>query len=239
MSKSATYAKNAKHLIPGPREENWRYADLSLIRGGELAIAEEGPAIHKAKSISKWPRLVIGNGKVVEKPENLKGLGVTFGAGENKKSATAPADHPLERINNDLATAGAQITISKGQNLAGLEIIFVEDGPKEGARHLKNMIVLEEEAKANILLRILGQRGASWLNMVTTVSVGKNAGLVLATDFEAVQKTLISNLMKAQVYKGGSRDIYGYGIGHPSLRNEKEVVLKGKGARTNLKGGLL
>ncbi|MEE8258616.1 MAG: SufD family Fe-S cluster assembly protein [Sphingomonadales bacterium] len=239
MSKSATYAKNAKHLIPGPREENWRYADLSLIRGGELAIAEEGPAIHKPKSISKWPRLVIGNGKVVEKPENLKGLEIIFGAVENKKSATAPANHPLERINNDLAAAGVQITISKGQNLAGLEIIFVEDGPKEGARHLKNMIVLEEDAKANILLRILGQRGASWINTATTVSIGKNAGLFLVTDFEAVQKTLISSLMKAQVYKGGSLDIFGFGIGLPSLRNEIEVALKGKGARTNLKGGLL
>ena len=239
MSKSATYAKDAKHLIPGPREENWRYADLSLIRSNDLSIAKEEPSLHKPIPISKWPRLVIGNGKVVEKPETLKGLEVTFDAGENKKSATAPADHPLERINNDLAVTGVQITISKGQNLAGLEIIFVEDGPKEGARHLKNMIVLEEAAKANILLRTLGQRGASWVNTVTTVSVGKNAGLFLAMDFEAVQKTLISSLTKAQVYKGGSLDIFGFGIGLPSLRNEVEVVLKGKGARTNLKGGLL
>lgn len=239
MSKSATYAKNANHLIPGPREENWRYADLSLIRGNDLPIAKEEPSLHKPIPISKWPRLVIGNGKVVEKPETLKGLKVSFGAGVNNGPATAPIDHPLERINNDLATAGVQITISKGHNLAGLEIIFVEDGPKESARHLKNMIVLEENAKANILLRILGQRGASWVNTVTTVSVGKNAGLFLAMDFEAVQKTLISSLTKAQVYKGGSLDIFGFGIGLSSLRNEVEVVLKGKGARTNLKGGLL
>ena len=117
MSKSKTYESMTENLIPSPRDEDWRYADLSLIRGSALAVATPGAPGKLPTRVTKWPQLVIANGKVLKAPDALAGVEFGFNITEQQENVPEPKGHPLERINRSFANAGFEITISG--NLAG------------------------------------------------------------------------------------------------------------------------
>lgn len=224
--------EDVKSLIPAPKAEDWRYADLTLVRTKALPLAETDGAKGAVSSVTKWPVIAFVNGEVVAKPDGLKGV-------EISQAPDVPAlDHPLARLAVDHATCGVKIRVAKGANIEGLEILFHESGD-EGARHIANMIVLEDGATAGMVLRFSNQRASGWINAATAVSLGKSAELTLYGDFDAGEATLTSTLTRGSVSAGARLDVFNFGLGLPSLRSEIEVALDGPGAQANLSGGLL
>jgi len=238
MSNRAAYLEDVKTHLPGPKAEGWRYADLSLLRTENPPLADPSDISEKPGSVSGWPTLIIGNGKPIQKPENLKGVEISLH--QNGKGGTIKdTSHPLAGITAAHAQSGVQIRLSKKTSLEGLEIIFLEEGPAKGTRHLLNRIILEAGAKATLFIRTLNRRKNGWVNSLTHVSVGAGAHLSLAHDFEAEEKTLTSGFLKAEVAESARFQTFTLGMGVPSLRFETEVTLGGKNASAELNGGLL
>lgn len=241
MTTGKTYADQIKTRIPDPKTEGWRYADLSLVRGREQTLAGEKDLAKTPDPVTGWPVIVIGNGRVVQKPKGLKGVEISFTPpGVNKeKPEIARKPNPLGDLAKEHAKTGAFVKVKTGASLEGLEIIFLEEGTGEGARHIHNQIVLEEKSKASIFLRTLNRRDLGWINAVTSVVVRAEANLTLISDFEAGDKTLTSGLTEAEIGAFANFTVFSLGGGIPSLRHEVEIDLKGKGATSNLAGGLL
>lgn len=226
--------------IPTRKTEDWRYANLSLLRAKHLRRAAEKTSDQKISAKTGWPLIVIENGNITEPPKTLKGVEV-FGTPEGREGYQDKGlfDSPLERMNLAFAESGLVLKIAKGAKVPGLEIVFLNTSAKDEALYLRNIILLEEGAKANLFIRTQVENAATWTSQVTNIYLGKNSELTLTRDFEAANNALITARDYAALEAGATFRAPSFIAGLSSIRYEIEAALLGKNAHADLSGGML
>ncbi len=223
--------------FPTPKTEDWRYVDLKLLRSGHLIRTQTKVSNPKVSPIAGWPLLVIENGQITQSPENLAGLKILEdGKGLAEKGLF---DSPLERLNLALVDRTFVLKVEKGANIEGLEIVFLNTSKKDEALYLRNLIEIEEGAKANIFIRTEVKNSGTWTNQITNITLGKNSKLNLIRDFEAPDGALITARDFASLEKGAIFRAPSLLAGLSSIRYEIEASLAGATAHADLSGGML
>jgi len=236
--------------IPGPRAEDWRYSDLGPLRSDYLKPQVNPPAqtVPDLDLLSKWPAIVVMNGALLEphpKQRSVEILGTgaaleKFPAWAGDYVSPGVDDNPLERLNLAMAEGGVFIKIGKNAALKGLEIIFLEGGEKDNARHLRNFIRLEPGANLDLLVRTVSlKKNPGWTNMVTNILLGEGARLNLVSDFEQKGPSFLTGRTFVKVDAKASFSQVSLALGLNSHRFETEVALLGSGADADLAAGLL
>lgn len=223
--------------FPTPKTEDWRYADLKMLRAGHLKKAGRAVSNPKVSSLTDWPRIVIENGKITEQPKTLPGIKIL----EQGKGLEAKGlfDSPLERLNLAFAEHTFVLKIEKGTKLTGLEVVFLNTSKTDEALYLRNLIEVEEGAKASLLIRTIADNPGTWTNQITNITLGKNSKLTLTRDFEAPDGALITARDFASLKAGAIFKAPSLLAGLSSVRFEIEAALLGKNAHADLSGGLL
>lgn len=235
--------------LPHPKKEGWRYADFTRLSKAHLAPAA-APAKPEKAGVSPytgWPLAVLSGGAPELSGKLPKGARLEATRALLKKGGPearalwlpAVAGNPFDQLNRSFAEDGFAFTLAKGQTLPGLELVIRSHGLKEQTRYLRNLIRLEEGAKATLAVRTQSLDQGGWLNLATKIRLGPGAELTLYGDFEASEEMLTSALMHATLAKGARLRYRLLAAGAPSLRHEIHLDLEGEGAEADLAGGLL
>lgn len=210
--------------LPTPREEAWRWSDLSDLEA--LAVA---PATMQAPDgdfhwISKGPRLLFVDGKLDEGRSRIDGIEIG--------STGIASGHPLGKL-----ATGTGWTLALHRDGASppggpIEIIHVATG---GANHLPAHIILAEDAQASIVETYIGD---GWANRLTVIEMGRSARLMRA--IRIVQDSGFTSLRdEARLDAGASLVTTLLGAGHGSSRIDAAIILDGPGAFAEHGGALL
>ena len=210
--------------LPTPREEAWRWSDLSDLEA--LAVA---PATMQAPDgdfhwISKGPRLLFVDGKLDEGRSRIEGIEIG--------STGIASGHPLGKL-----ATGTGWTLALHRDGASppggpIEIVHVATG---GANHLPAHIILAEDAQASIVETYIGD---GWANRLTVIEMGRSARLMRA--IRIVQDSGFTSLRdEARLDAGASLVTTLLGAGHGSSRIDAAIILDGPGAFAEHGGALL
>ena len=213
-------------LLPTPRDEAWRWSDLSDLEALSAATATGTPRNLDSYWIAADDgsvRLLFVDGRLDESRSRPGPVMVG--------PTDAASDHPLAR----LATGpGWTLTIAKdGATPPGaIEIVHVATG---GANHVPARIVLAEDAQANIVETYVGD---GWANRLTVIDLGRSARLMRA--IRIVQASGFTSLRdEARLDAGASLVTTILGAGRGSSRIDGAITLDGAGGFAEHGGALL
>jgi Fe-S cluster assembly protein SufD len=151
--------------LPSPREEAWRWSDLSTLP----ALAEARPRGGVIDTSALWlnlggPKLLFVDGRLDR--------GISAPGDIAIGPVDAASDHPLGR----LATGdGWTLALGRDHSPTGpIEIVHVATG---GASHLPARITLAAGAQAPIVETFVGD---GWANRLSHISLGDGARLMRA-----------------------------------------------------------
>ncbi|SFS05689.1 SufB/SufD family protein [Sphingomonas jatrophae] len=209
--------------LPSPRDEAWRWSDLS----GLPALAEARPRGGVIDTSGLWlgcggPRLLFVDGVLDEALSEPGPLGA--GAVE------VDSDHPLGRLARG---AGWTLDLGKGHSPdATIEIVHVATG---GASHVPARITLASEAQASIVETFVGD---GWANRLTQVDLGDGARLMHAARLRQASG-FTSLRIEGQVGTGASLVSTILAAGGAGTRIDAAVKLAAPGAFAEVGGALL
>lgn len=147
--------------LPSPREEAWRWADLSALP----ALAEQRPSgswPDLGLTFGDGPRLVFVDGVLDEGRSNPGPLAV--------EALDLRTDHPLAKL---AGGTGWALRLGRDHSPPGLvEIVHVATG---GANHVPGLIELAEDAQASVVETFVGD---GWANRLTAIRLGRSARLM-------------------------------------------------------------
>ncbi len=245
--------------LPTPKVEAWKYTNL-----GGLAKTEFKPAaLDVTVAADKLPlssalsldgvALVFVNGRFAPELSDLgalpKGLRVES---LSKVLQAEPAlvepllgklatmeDLPLAALNTGLLTDGLFVRLAKGVVLdKALHVVSVATGgDTPAAFHPRNLIVLEEGAKATIVESHVGLSDVpTFENSVTEVTLGDGAELKHYRLLNGPDNSYHVGVTLADVATKARYESFVLAIGGALIRNEVRVVLSGEGAHGSVNG---
>ena len=211
-------------LLPSPREEAWRWSDLS----GLPALADAKPRGNRPDVSSLWlggggPRLLFVDGVLDVAASDVGAL--QLGAVDARAGG-----HPLARLAEG---QGWTLTLGVDHATSGpVEIVHVATG---GANHLAGRIALADDAQASIVETFVGD---GWANRLTAMTLGKGARLMRSV--RLMQDSGFQSLRdQADIGEGASLVSIFLGVGGASSRIDGALTLSGDGAFAEMGGTLL
>lgn len=209
--------------LPSPRDEAWRWSDLSALP----ALAEAAPSGGVIDTHDLWldlggPRLLFLDG--VFQPALSEPGAIAIGA------VAAATAHPLGRL-----ATGEGWTLSLGRDHAAsgpIEIVHVSTG---GANHLPARIALAEDAQASVVETFVGD---GWANRLTAIDLAPAARLMRAT--RLVMASGFASLRdEARLDRGASLVSIVLGAGGAGTRIDAAVTLAADAGFVDYGGALL
>jgi len=249
--------------LPGRKDEAWRYTSLAFLDQAEYKPLTEGPfdalqlddIDELLLSETAGDRLVFVNGYLAPALSVLGcapgGVAVTAlagGLGEVPASLRAclgeiaEQQHPFSALNAALMSDGALIHVPRGvASDKPIEILHISVGTEQtGICHPRHLIVLEEDARAEIVERYCSLGDAVYFNNVSIeVSLGAGSELVHSRLQEESQNA--QHLSDLQV-RLGERSRYRLvlaALGGAWSRSDVRVTFEGEGAEAELDGLML
>ena len=208
--------------LPSPREEAWRWSDLSVLPA--LADAPSTPTTvdPAAYWIGTGPRLLFVDGKF----DAARSTPGPLIIGQVNANTT----HPLAKL-----ATGIGWTLTLGADAAAhglIEIVHIATG---GASHVPASITLGADAQASIVESYVGD---GWANRFTNISLGKTARLMRAIRLS--QTSGFTSLRdEATLADGASIVTTVLGAGGAGSRIDARIVLDGPNAFAEHGGALL
>ena len=209
-------------VLPSPREEAWRWSDLSAL-----------PALATAESLGAepvddlWigcggPRLLFVDGVYQADRSDPGPLAI----GRTGAAST----HALGRHADGI---GWTLALGREHAPAGtIEIVHVATG---GTNHLPARIVLAEGAQASIVETL---RGEGWSNRLTAIELAPEAR-VMRSVLLLQHAGFVSLRDEARVEAGASLVTMVFAAGHADTRLDAKLTLGGEGAFVEHGGALL
>ena len=209
--------------LPSPRQESWRWSDLSALPG----IAAR-TAAGSAPDALPWiecegPRLLFVDGRLV--PERSRP-----GPVEIARAAPWPDDHALARL---VGGEGWKLRLGPGHAPDGpVQIVHVSTG---AADHLAGEIVLDSDAQASVVETFVGE---GWSNRATRLTLFKGARLMLSRRLLG-SGGFVSLTDRARVGEGASLTVATLAAGGADSRLDGEIRLVGESGYAEAGGALL
>jgi Fe-S cluster assembly protein SufD len=207
--------------LPSPRDEAWRWADLSALP----ALADERPSgatVELPAALGDGPRLVFVDGRFDAARSSPGPLEIG--------PVDARSDHPLGKL-----ATGTGWTLRLGRDHAApglIEIVHVATG---GANHVPGLIALDEDATAAIVETFVGD---GWANRLTAIRLGRSARLMRAV--RLAQASGFQSLRdEAEIGAGASLVTTVLAEGGAGSRTDALLRLTGEAAFAEMGGALL
>ncbi|HYD12618.1 MAG TPA: SufD family Fe-S cluster assembly protein [Allosphingosinicella sp.] len=204
--------------LPSPREEAWRWSDLSALP----ALADAAPTGAMPDDLP-WldcgagPRLLFVDGQLREGDIDMRALAIE-------------TSHPLGRL---AGKSGWSLRLGADHAPAGpVQVIHVSTG---AADHLAAEIVLAEGAQASVVETYIGD---GWTNRLTGIRIGKGARLMLSRRILG-ETGFVSLTDQATLGEGASLVAATLAVGGRDTRLDGEIDLVGIGAYAEAAGALL
>jgi Fe-S cluster assembly protein SufD len=210
--------------LPSPREEAWRWSDLSGLEALAVAPATKPVADAESHWLGKGPRLLFINGRLDASRSRLDGIAIG--------STGIASGHALGKL-----ATGTGWTLALPKDAASppggpIEIVHVATG---GASHVPAHIVLAEDAQASMVETYVGD---GWANRLTIIEMGRSARLMRA--IRIVQGSGFTSLRdEARLEQGASLVTTILAAGDGSSRLDAAITLDGPGAFAEHGGALL
>jgi Fe-S cluster assembly protein SufD len=248
--------------LPSRKDETWRYTSLAFLDQVEYKPLIEGP--FEALQLDDIDELlltghtgdrlvfvngylspelcVLGGGSGVVLSALAGGLGEVPAVLRARLGGIAEQQHPLSALNTALMSDGALIHVPRGvASQKPIEILHISVGTEDtGICHPRHLIVLEEDAHAEIIERYCSLGDAVYFNNVSIeVSLGAGSDLVHSRSQEESRNA--QHLSDLQV-RLGERSRYRLvlaALGGAWSRSDVRVTFEGEGAAAELDGLML
>ncbi|TVV72257.1 SufD family Fe-S cluster assembly protein [Sphingomonas solaris] len=209
--------------LPSPRDEAWRWSDLSALP----ALAEASPTGGVIDTSGFWlnlggPRLLFVDGRLdagLSDPGPIT-CGATGVASAHALARLATGDGWALRLGADHAAAGP------------VEIVHVATG---GASHLPALIELADDAQASVVETFVGD---GWANRLLSIRLGRSARLMRSARLLQASG-FVSLRDEAELAEGASLIATVLGAGGQGTRIDAAVTLAAPGAFAEYGGALL
>jgi Fe-S cluster assembly protein SufD len=250
--------------FPSLRDEEWHYTNLLPLARTvfglaprDVTIAERTQSVELEARLgtlglsAPGPRLVFVNGRLVRRTAHTLPPDVLF---ENLATAlrlapervekalvASPQANPFVALNDSFLDTGALVHVGKGLDAAQpLVVVHVSTSasgtPAPLMSHLRNLILLEENAAATVVEVFLGADELSFTNAVTQAVLGAGARLThVKVQLEGRQAFHVGNLFLSHA-RGARSTSHVYSFGGAAVRNEISATLSGEGSGTELYG---
>lgn len=212
--------------LPSPRDEAWRWADLSALP----ALAAATPTRVEPIISQFVPELRLGDGPFLVFVDGVLDRAQSEPGPLMIGSIDAATDHPLGRL-----ASGIGWTLELGREGAApalVEIVHIATG---GANHLPGRIALAEDAQASIVETFVGD---GWSNRFTAITLAPSARLMRsirlaqASGFQSIRD-------EADIARGASLITTVLGAGGGGSRIDARLTLSGDAAFAEMGGALL
>jgi Fe-S cluster assembly protein SufD len=246
--------------FPSSKDEDWRFNNLAPITGSNFRLVTADGSAIKAEDLRPYlfaipgvSTLVFVNGRFAAGLSSAvePGTGVTV---KNLASAFGPHGELIRRhlaqhttldkggftaLNTAFIKDGLFVHVSRGADAgAPIHAVFVTDGRADGAAtYPRNLIVVEEGAKASVIESYVGLASGSYLTNTITEAVVEQGGylehLKIQRESEQAYHVGTTHLHQAQDSRSES---YSISFGSVFCRNNLDMVLAGPGVDSQLFG---
>ena len=240
--------------FPTPRNENWKYTNLTRLARTGFAEPAAGSG---AEGVAPWlmgegtcHRLVFVNGRFEAGLSGIGDLpdGVTLAPlaeivatdPEAARPVLAGAENDgLAALNTALMRDGMVLRLAAGVVLdRPVHMIFFAGSA--AAIHTRNLVIAGENSRAALVETYCGADGAAyWTNAVTEISVGAGAAVDHVRLQQESAEAYHVGLTRVGIERDGRYEGYVFSAGAALARNEIRCTLTGPGADCGLTGGAL
>lgn len=248
------FASFLKLGIPSNRHEEWRYTNIKTQLPENLSMApDKAWALSKGefnafKSI-KATKLVFLNGAFnPELSSIIEETGITVGSLKehlhHNKAITEKYFGTLVKkyeehfsvLNTAFATDGAFVHIQKGVEVKHpIFTIHLYNSP-ENFTQSRNLVIVEDNSKANIVVDFQNLGSASFYNHVSECFVGNNADLNITKLQTATNHTTAVHTLEAEVGRDAKFTCTTISLEAKLIRNTTNVRLSGQNSEAHLNG---
>ena len=249
----------AAHGLPTQRNEEWRYANLSVLRttnfkpGAGTMLAHERERILLGYLLAGIgdERMVFVNGAFAPQlsslPAPVAGCTLTTLAAAaathgslltaHLGSTFSAARHPLAALNTAMHADGLFLHLAAQQTLATpLHVACLSSADESPtAIHPRLLLVLEAGARATLTLSFQGS-GPLHVNAVTEIVLGPGAVLDLQVLQEDSAAAVHTELISTRIGAGARCGVHIAALGGASSRAEIVALLEGDDAATEISG---
>jgi len=240
--------------LPHRKRERWKFTDLRRLLMRETYEAARPaplPARHADRvSALPAPRLVFVNGVLDEAVSDLGQsgadivrlealLGGDHAALADRLGETVEADHPMIALNAAWMADGAIVRVPKGVDAGRLHLVSVMTGREPVMAHPRHMILLEVEARLELVETVLGDGAGHFENAVTEIQVSDGARLDHYRHIDAPDGHVALDHLRAHVGRDAVYHGFNLAIGAGVDRTEATVRLLGQGGEARLGGAYL
>jgi Fe-S cluster assembly protein SufD len=226
-------------LLPSPREEGWRWSDLSALP--ELARTPARAHARPTDFSDLWlpeqkgPRLLFIDGRLAAEQSNPGPIALGPVEAEAR-------DHALARL---VGSEGWRLHLGRDHAPQGrVQIVHVSTG---GADHLPAEIVLDTDAQASIVETYVG---SGWTNRVTAIRLARSARLMLSRRLlgesgpstppaASLRTGFVSLTDRAELGEGASLVLATLAAGGADTRLDGDIRLDGEHAYAEAAAALL
>jgi Fe-S cluster assembly protein SufD len=244
--------------FPTMKNEDWHFTSVAPIASREFRAADpDTPHVVTAQSLAEfefghaeWPTLVFVNGRVAPELSGSPriGEGVTLGSLHAAIEAGEPVvEQWLGRIVDQSSAAftalntaffadGALVHVANTtEQQAPIHIVHVATG--DTVSHLRNLIVVERGARANVVESYISFDDATgFTNAVTEISIGDGARLDHVKVQRESETAFHVGTSDARQGRDSAYHSFSYATGAALSRSNIYTVLAGEGGHATLHG---
>ncbi len=230
--------------LPGPRDENWKYANLRPLERLRFTPAAAGslPAAALPAELPGYARYVFADGNFV--PAQSAPLTATAALLTPLAQASAPAaertphaDERLALLNQAFATDGMRIRVpAGGEGAVRLELVFVASADAQaGASYPRIELQLDADTQLVLIERHLSANQApGFVNSAALLELGRAARLEHYRLQELNARSTLFDTLSAHLAQDAGYSLHGICTGAQAARSTLGVRLCGERARVAL-----
>jgi Fe-S cluster assembly protein SufD len=258
--RQAAISRFAELGFPTPRDEEWKYTDVTPVAKTRFRPAEYEFNSLTAETLAPATlgelasaQLVFVNGRYSRQlsllrslPEGVKvgNLAAVFHTGPARVEPhlaryASYQDHAFVALNTAFMEDGAFIYVPPGKVVEGpIHLLFVSTAREKGVvLHPRNLIVVEQNSQATIVESYVGlEHNAYFTNVVTELVAGENTVINhYKLELESEKAFHIATL-ESQLGRSSNFSSYSIALGGALVRNDLNAVLAGEGSACSLDG---
>jgi Fe-S cluster assembly protein SufD len=259
--REAAFSRFNSSGLPHRQVEDWKYTDLRALMRDAKPLANPPDADVKARALGggriiagvDCRRLILVNGAFVPELSDFGGLekGLTIGSmaqalteGDRfvvSRLGKLTAGDAAISLNTALMGDGVVIRVAAATDVAKpLHIVSVAVGDKPTASFVRNLIVVENGARATVIESHAGPAGCDYqVNAACDLVVGEGAEVdYLKITAEGPDALHVSSMMASIGARARLRDV-SFTTGGAVIRNQRRLRFEGEGAFASVRGASL